>query len=336
MRRPLFFAAAAFAAAILISSCFSRALALGVCAALAVYAWRIHCKGWSGADVSHRRALILLVSFTISLANLAICDHRLAADPLLDVLEKPVTLIGIVKEASAGTNSKGKPQMKLIVDVRVIDDCPVRSACILVTVPISGAGASENIGGSSLTLYDVPPCSVIRFNGTPKQPEGKRNPNCFDYSFYLKAGERMLCFRTVSYALSLQKEIDEFLTAAVKVSSSNSGCGKETRSGNEEQLRLKASPAGLVITHLNGTYNCGIKVAELQAEVILKGNDLRVLPFVEPAMKCLCPVDEAEITLDGLMKNREYVLYYKDFKPIQFRYTDTLDLTLDLAGYYPD
>ncbi len=158
-----------------------------------------------------------------------------------------------------------------------------------------------------------------------------------DYSFYLKAGERMLCFRTVSYALSLQKEIDEFLTAAVKVSSSNSGCGKETRSpGGEEQLCLKASPAGLVITHLNGTYNCGIKVAELQAEVILKGNDLRVLPFVEPAMKCLCPVDEAEITLDGLMKNREYVLYYKDFKPIQFRYTDTLDLTLDLAGYYPD
>lgn len=157
-----------------------------------------------------------------------------------------------------------------------------------------------------------------------------------DYSFFLKAGERMLCFRTISYALSLQKEIDELLTAAVKVSSSNSGCGKDTRSGNEEQLRLRATPAGLVITHYNGTYNCGIKVAELQAEVILKGNDLRVLPFVEPAMKCLCPVDEAEITLDGLMINREYFLYYKDFNPIQFRYTDTLDLTIDLAGYYPD
>ena len=213
MRRPLFFAAAAFAAAILISSCFSRALALGVCAALALYAWRTQCKGWSGADVSHRRALILLVSFTISLANLAICDHRLAADPLLDVLEKPVTLIGIVKDASAGTNSNGKPQMKITVDVRVIEGHPVQPARILVTVPISEATSNnttlskcdsisrdnsshDSLIHHSLTLYDVPPCSVIRFYGTPKQPEGKRNPNCFDYSFYLKTKGIQTIMRT--------------------------------------------------------------------------------------------------------------------------------------------
>lgn len=51
----------------------------------------------------------------------------------------------------------------------------------------SGAAHAQDPALIYEAMTTALPGSVIRFTGTPKQPDPKRNPNCFDYRLYLKS-----------------------------------------------------------------------------------------------------------------------------------------------------
>ena len=181
IRRPLYYISIAFAAAILVRHYFGAGVAGGMTAGLAIV-WRMSegsgCRGWRNAGIRgadwqssgrkrlgmQRRTalpLMILLSFSAGLASVLICDHHLAADPVRACFGQEAVMVGVVRQPEYYRDSKGQRLVRIETELKAIGE--------------------ERVGEGAST-----PGSVIRFSGELKEPEGKRNPNCFDYKLYLK------------------------------------------------------------------------------------------------------------------------------------------------------
>ena len=219
IRRPLYYISIAFAAAILLRHYFGAGVAGGMTAGLAIL-WRMSAgsgrRGWRSAGSGgagwqsggrerlgmQRRTvlpLMILLSFSASLASVLICDHHLAADPVRACYGQEAVMVGVVKQPQYYRDSKGQRLVRIETELRAIGDERVREGAskVLLTADLedagdSGAGSGDkgdagagsagtSDAGAGLSLSSFPPGSVIRFSGELKEPEGKRNPNCFDY-----------------------------------------------------------------------------------------------------------------------------------------------------------
>ena len=120
-------------------------------------------------------------------------------------------------------------------------------------------------------------------------------------------------------------------------------CGdydKEWRYANspeeaEETIRIRYSSQGLVVVQSNGHYNCGINVQEMVIKSSVEGGTVRVTAWVDPIMKCICPVNTVQVLVPGLSTGNEYLLYFNNYAPVQFRYAESLDVTIrpvELSG----
>ena len=204
IRRPLYYISIAFAAAILVRHYFGAGVAGGMTAGLAIV-WRMSegsgCRGWRNAGIRgadwqssgrkrlgmQRRTalpLMILLSFSAGLASVLICDHHLAADPVRACFGQEAVMVGVVRQPEYYRDSKGQRLVRIETELKAIGEERVGEGAskILLTADLEDAGDAGR--GPSLAAF--PPGSVIRFSGELKEPEGKRNPNCFDYKLYLK------------------------------------------------------------------------------------------------------------------------------------------------------
>ena len=114
------------------------------------------------------------------------------------------------------------------------------------------------------------------------------------------------------------------------------GCARNsevTRAGDEitkeeETLQLKYSAAGLVFIQHNAQYNCGINLEGMTIKTSVEGGDVRITTWVNPLLKCMCPVEIVQVVVSGLRTGKEYMLYFNECLPIQFKYTRDLDITI--------
>ena len=103
----------------------------------------------------------------------------------------------------------------------------------------------------------------------------------------------------------------------------------------EETIRIRYSSQGLVVVQSNGHYNCGINVQEMVIKSSVEGGTVRVTAWVDPIMKCICPVNTVQVLVPGLSTGNEYLLYFNNYAPVQFRYAESLDVTIrpvELSG----
>ncbi len=121
----------------------------------------------------------------------------------------------------------------------------------------------------------------------------------------------------------------------VPVESYYSGCarveeGVDTRAGDatepEETLQLKYSSSGLVVIQRNAHYNCGINVSGMDISSSVEGDAVKVKAWVDPVMKCICPVRIVQAVVPDLETGKEYTLYFNEYAPIQFKFSKSLDI----------
>ena len=218
IRRPLYFIAAACTAAILIRFYFGWAAAgaggaLVALAAICLGKKETEEKGpRAGTCDSRAMTAMVLIAYLASLCNVWICDQGLAADPVLDFLDREVTVTGIVKDPQVTKDSQGRMMLRIDTEVLAIrgkEGVPRREkgnrhGRLLLSVPASSDGETAAMDPAAIyqALSAVPPGSRIRFAGTPKAPEPKRNPNCFDYRLYLKTKGIQATMRTEQVRLA--------------------------------------------------------------------------------------------------------------------------------------
>ncbi|MBQ9016294.1 MAG: DNA internalization-related competence protein ComEC/Rec2 [Firmicutes bacterium] len=207
IRRPLYFIAAAFTAAILIRFYFGLAAAAGAGIGLAMI-WLVRSGAARRPDRNPRIVItLILIAYSVSLLSCWICDRRLAADPLIGMANQKITAVGVVREPEIYTDSRGNLMLRIDTQVREVGGSEIPPSRLLLTVPAEAAAGQGIKSGDSRSgdvesevteaaagdpsaicraMSAAPPGCVIRFTGTVQQPDPKRNPNCFDYRLYLK------------------------------------------------------------------------------------------------------------------------------------------------------
>ena len=123
-----------------------------------------------------------------------------------------------------------------------------------------------------------------------------------------------------------------------QLESFSTGCARsdevvDTRSEDAnlpaETLHLKYSSSGLVVIQNNGHYNCYINVTGLDITSSVEGNKVLVTAYVEPLMKCICPVKTVQAVVPGVETGKEYILYFNQYSPVQFKYSKSLDIIVE-------
>ena len=161
LRRPMLFAACGCAAAVVFS--YYAGIAAAVCVAAAAVAFAcVFVSAMSGRRIA---AIVLLVSYSLGLAAFWYCGIKLSHDA-----EKLTgnSITGEIVECEAKTSGSVEPFLQIIVRTEhgsVI--CKSYDGCL-----IDG---------------DVAEGCVAEISGRMQDPAVRRNPNCFDYSLYLKS-----------------------------------------------------------------------------------------------------------------------------------------------------
>lgn len=223
IRRPLYYVALAFAAAILFKYYFGWKVAGALAALLAL--WWMRSRKAQGRTAAHgitatqgmtaALALLLLLSFMAGLATLAVTDMKLAKDPALKYLGQETCVVGLVKEPSLNVNSRGEQVIRMQLEVKAFGDDELqrgKESVIQVTVPVKALKETQL---NEAPLKAVPPGTVIRVTGKIKEPDPKRNPNCFDYRFYLKTCgiQAVMWSEKMEYALRGETSVQPFRAA---------------------------------------------------------------------------------------------------------------------------
>ena len=197
-RRPLFFAAAGYSAAVFISfhSGVKTAVLIGVGAIVFLCVWR---NGSDPARVGQTRLnkilcsvpVLMLIPFLIGTA--AFARVSLTADPLFEQADSDpgvyTELEGIVQKIETKENEKGEQYYRI--------KAAVEGLCM------GEAGDFRRCG--VMITYNCESCDAIPGDtivacGKLDIPKGRRNPGCFDYRLYL----RTLGIRTVLTASDVE------------------------------------------------------------------------------------------------------------------------------------
>jgi hypothetical protein len=121
----------------------------------------------------------------------------------------------------------------------------------------------------------------------------------------------------------------------------HTGCVNDTKGSSDDNddplLYLEQTSAGLAITRMNTYFNCIIRKSDnpLVCDVQIDGSDIyySVYEREEPTLNCICLVKRVSSTITGLQNDKEYVLHYLNYIPINFRYHKGLKLTFNLEDY---
>ena len=161
IRRPLLFFATGQAAGIFVGYCFSRwiwAVCVLCAAGLLFYVQR---------QSPRIRSIVSLGAAAFLLGSFCICGWTGVLRNQEDSLLAVNTVTGRVTDTVKKLSQKGEEYTRITVKT---DSGKILISCY----------------GNSLSREPVPGC-FVRAEGSIRQPDGRRNPGCFDYRLYLKS-----------------------------------------------------------------------------------------------------------------------------------------------------
>lgn len=174
VRRPLFFAAVSFCCAIII--CFFLGRTIGIIVSIALILLRlIKFKSFY-----NRQLMIVTAFFCISIFNYIIYDS--SWNFYDNYTGESISAEGLADKIQIKKNSKDDKYLQITFDAEKINGRKCERRILnrreKLLISFYGENAAE---------YDILPGSRIYVKGMVEEPSGKRNPNCFDYSLYLKS-----------------------------------------------------------------------------------------------------------------------------------------------------
>ncbi len=182
IRRPLLFAAISFFCAVLLYFLAGRAFACAVPAIM------LPACVFAGGRV---RKIFIITAFFYSVSIFNCIFHDSIDSPLsrYSDTEQEVEIVGEVTGCSRKTSSSNSSYLQLTVapdtneESSIINSILKKNHKVLVNIYSEETNGKDEKSG----YKDYVPGYIVKIRGEIDTPDGRRNPNCFDYRLYLKS-----------------------------------------------------------------------------------------------------------------------------------------------------